>query len=318
MDMLSTTIFESGLVPVIKIDDADCAPALGNTLVRSGFKVAEVTFRTNAAEEAIRRMSSECPGLLVGAGTVTSPELATRAVAAGARFVVSPGFNPATVDWCLGQGIPILPGVNNPSMIEAGLVRGLEVFKFFPAEASGGLPMLDAMTAPFGGIKFMPTGGINLANLGAYAAHTAVLAIGGSWMVKPELIAVRDWDTIGLLCSQAMVAVQGFEFAHLGINQPDPGSVAGIASIFESLGFTLKDGKSSTFAGGVFEVMKSPSRGTNGHLALRCNSVERALVFLKGHGFSAVAETAKTDKGVMRLVYLDKEISGFAVHLVRV
>jgi 2-dehydro-3-deoxyphosphogluconate aldolase/(4S)-4-hydroxy-2-oxoglutarate aldolase len=202
-------------------------------------------------------------------------------------------------------------------MIEAGLAKGLEVFKFFPAEASGGLPMLDAMAAPFGDIKFMPTGGIGLSNLKAYANHPGVLAVGGSWMVKPDLIAAGDWAAIGIVCAQAAAAVHGFEFAHLGINQPDADSAAGVSAFLGNLGFSLKDGTASTFAGGIFEVMKSTMRGTHGHLALRCNSVERALAFLGGLGYSAVAETARTEKGLLKFIYLDKEIGGFAVHLVR-
>jgi 2-dehydro-3-deoxyphosphogluconate aldolase/(4S)-4-hydroxy-2-oxoglutarate aldolase len=317
MTPLFTTIFEAGLVPVIKLDDAAKAPALGKTLAAAGLNVAEVTFRTAAAEEAIRRMSAECPDLIVGAGTVVNPELAKKAVDAGARFIVSPGFNPATVDWCLERGVPVLPGVNNPSMIEAGLAKGLEVFKFFPAEASGGLPMLEAMAAPFGSIKFMPTGGIGLGNLSSYLSHPSVLAAGGSWMVKPELIEAGQWDAIAGLCAQAVAAVHGFALAHVGMNQRDADEAAGVASMFAAMGFALRDGATSTFAGADFEVMKSPYLGAMGHLAIRCNSVERALAFMARYGYAPVPDTAKSDKGRLKVIYLDKELGGFALHLLR-
>ncbi len=317
MDGIDKTIFEIGLVPVIKLDDAANAVMLGKTLVASGLPVAEVTFRSSAAAESIRRMSAECAGLLVGAGTVTSPELAKTAVKAGARFIVSPGFNPATVDWCQEQGVPVYPGVNSPSMIEAGLAKGLKVLKFFPAEASGGMAMIEALAAPFDGIKFMPTGGINMSNLASYVSHPAILAVGGSWMVKADMIQSGQWDAIASLCSQAVTAVQGFSFAHIGINLPDAATAKGVAGLFEGMGFPLKDGNSSIFAGSFFEVMKQPFLGAMGHIAIKCNSIERALAYLARQGFKGKPDTAKMDNGYLKVIYLDKEIGGFAVHLTR-
>ncbi|MDX9898834.1 MAG: bifunctional 4-hydroxy-2-oxoglutarate aldolase/2-dehydro-3-deoxy-phosphogluconate aldolase [Spirochaetia bacterium] len=317
MNRLLTTIFETGLVPVIKIDDASKASLLGKALLAGGLPVAEVTFRTDAAEESIRRMNAECPGLLVGAGTVTSPELARSAIAAGARFIVSPGFNPATVDYCLEHEVPVVPGVNSPSMVEAGMGKGLEVLKFFPAEASGGLRMLDAMAGPFGKMRFIPTGGIDASNLGSYVSHPSVLAVGGSWMVKSDLIEAGRWDDIASLCAQASLAVHGFALAHVGINQSDAQAATDLAATLEILGFQPREGNSSIFSGTDFEIMKSFYRGAHGHLALRCNSVERALAFMSRLGFTGVEETAKVEKGRLKTIYLDKELGGFAVHLLR-
>jgi 2-dehydro-3-deoxyphosphogluconate aldolase/(4S)-4-hydroxy-2-oxoglutarate aldolase len=317
MDDIDKTIFEIGLVPVIKLDDAANAVMLGKTLVASGLPVAEVTFRTSAAEESIRIMSAECAGLLVGAGTVTSPELAKTAVRAGARFIVSPGFNPATVDWCQEQGVPVYPGVNSASMIEAGIAKGLKVLKFFPAEASGGVAMIEALAAPFDGVKFMPTGGVNMSNLTSYVSHPAILAVGGSWMVKADMIQSGQWDAIASLCSQAVAAVQGFSFAHMGINLPDADAAKEAAGLFGDFGFPLKDGASSIFAGACFEIMKLPFLGAMGHIAIKCNSIERALAYLARRGYSSKPDTAKMDKGYLKVVYLDREIGGFAVHLTR-
>lgn len=312
------TIQNIGLVPVIKIEDAKKAVPLGRALSAGGIPVAEVTFRTAAAEDSIKAMVAECPDLLVGAGTVINVELAKKAIAAGAKFIVSPGFNPATVDFCLEKGIPVLPGCSNPSLIEAGLAKGLDVFKFFPAEASGGVAMIDALAAPFGGVKFVPTGGIDASNVGDYAKRDAVLAIGGSWMVKADLVAADKWDDIRILCENAVAAVHGFSFAHLGLNQADEAAAKETAGLFARMGFASnKDGAKSIFAGTEFEVMKLPFRGSSGHIGIKTYNVERALAYLGRFGFKGVEETAAYDKGKLKLIYLDKEIGGFAVHLVK-
>lgn len=317
MHQLFKTISDIGLVPVIKIDDAAKAAGLGKALAAGGIPIAEVTFRTAAAEESIRRLSAECPELILGAGTVINVELAKKAIDAGAKFVVAPGFNPATVDYCIERGVPVVPGCSNPSLIEAGLEKGLEVFKFFPAEASGGIEMIKALAAPFGSIKFVPTGGIEASNLAEYAKNDAVLAIGGSWMVKADLINGEKWSEITELCAQAVAAVHGFSLAHIGINQKDAEEADRTACILAKLGLPLKDGNSSIFAGSSFEVMKSPFRGTMGHLAIKCFNVERALAYLGRFGFQGVDETAKEEKGRLKVIYLDKELGGFAVHLLR-
>ena len=317
MNSVLKTIQDIGLVPVIKIEDARKSVPLGNALAAGGIPVAEVTFRTAAAEDSIRAMVAECPGLLVGAGTVINVELARKAIAAGARFIVSPGFNPATVDYCLEQGIPVLPGCNNASLIEAGLAKGLEVFKFFPAEASGGVSMIDALAGPFGNVKFVPTGGIDASNVGDYARRDSVLAIGGSWMVKADLVAAERWDEIQLLCESAVAAVHGFSFAHVGLNQDDAATAAETSGLLERFGFPLKDGTKSIFAGTTFEVMKMPFRGACGHIGFKTYNVERALAYLGRFGFKGVEETAAMEKGRIKLIYLDKEVGGFAIHLGR-
>jgi 2-dehydro-3-deoxyphosphogluconate aldolase/(4S)-4-hydroxy-2-oxoglutarate aldolase len=317
MDDILKKLAGIGLVPVVKIDDAAKAVPLGKALAAGGLPVAEITFRTAAAADAIRAVAAECPDVLVGAGTVVNAELAEKALAAGAKFVVAPGFNPAVVEYCRGRGVPVLPGINSPSQIEQGLGYGLEVFKFFPAEASGGVAMLDALAGPYGGIKFVPTGGIDAANLADYAKRDTVLAIGGSWMVKSDLIAAGDWAGISALCAQAMQAVQGFSFAHVGVNNPDAAAASATAASLAAFGFAPKDGNSSIFCGTPFEVMKSPFRGERGHIGLKCFNIERALAYLAPFGFKGVDATAKLDKGRLKVIYLEPEIAGFAVHLVR-
>ena len=192
-----------GLVPVVKIDRAEDALPLAAALKRGGLCCAEITFRTDAAEEAIRRIAEAYPEFLLGAGTVLTCDQADRAVKAGAGFIVSPGLNPAVVTHCLEKGYAVVPGVCTPSEVEAGLSLGLSHLKFFPAEAAGGVKMIKAMSAPYGGVKFMPTGGISAGNLVDYLSCKAVFACGGSWMVSGELINAGRFDEIEKLTAQA-------------------------------------------------------------------------------------------------------------------
>lgn len=203
MSDIFETIGRIKLVPVVKIENAADAPALGNALIEGGLPIAEVTFRTAAAEEAIKLMVKENRGMLVGAGTVLTIENAQKAIDAGASFIVSPGFNPEVVDFCLSQGMPVTPGVTNPTQVEMGLSRGLKVLKFFPAEAAGGLKMLKSMGAVYD-VMYMPTGGINTSNLRDYLAYDKILACGGSWMVKADLIASGNFAEITRLTKEAM------------------------------------------------------------------------------------------------------------------
>lgn len=197
-----------GVVPVVKIERAEEAVQLGRALLAGGLPCAEITFRTAAAEEAIRRISSSLPEIIVGAGTVLSVDQASRAISAGARFIVSPGFNPKVVDWCLENEMPVTPGVATPTEIEMALEKGLEILKFFPAEALGGIPMLKAIAAPYGGIKFIPTGGINQDNLADYLAQPSVHCCGGSWLVKANLISAGRFDEITQLAREAISVVR--------------------------------------------------------------------------------------------------------------
>lgn len=183
------------IVPVVVLEDADAAAPLADALIAGGLRCAEVTFRTAAAAEAIRRMA-ERPGMLVGAGTVLTAAQVEQAVAAGARFVVSPGFSAAVVQRCRDLGVPVFPGAASPTEIMQALDAGLDTVKFFPAEQLGGVPMVKALAAPFRSVRFIPTGGVNTANLADYLAVPSVLAVGGTWMVAPDLLAARDWAAV--------------------------------------------------------------------------------------------------------------------------
>ncbi|MDR1732340.1 MAG: bifunctional 4-hydroxy-2-oxoglutarate aldolase/2-dehydro-3-deoxy-phosphogluconate aldolase [Synergistaceae bacterium] len=319
MNAVLQKIADVGVVPVVKLDSPDQALPLGQALMAGSLPVAEVTFRTDAAEESIKRLSAELPDLLVGAGTVTTIDQAKRAVAAGAKFLVSPGFNPAVVKYCVDNNIPITPGMNSPSQIEQGLELGLSVLKFFPAEQSGGLPMLKAFAGPYSGVRYIPTGGIGPKNLAEYLAFPKVLAVGGSWMVKPELLAAGNYAEVTRLCQEAVMLALGFELRHLGINEPDADAALTDAQTMDKLfGFAVKQGNSSHFAGIGFEFMKTMYLGKNGHIAIATLSVDRAVAYLATKGIKTRPETEKRDaSGSLTVAYLEPEVGGFAIHLVK-
>lgn len=201
-------IKETGIVPVVVLEDAKDAAPLGEALLEGGLPCAEVTFRTSCAEEAIRIMSSEYPELLVGAGTVLTAEQVDCAVGAGAKFVVSPGFNPEVVDYCMEKNILVLPGCVTPSEAAQAVKRGLGIVKFFPAEQFGGLATLKALAAPYVGLSFMPTGGIGPKNVREYLSYDRIIACGGSWMVKGDLIKAGDFQKITELTKEAAAIVR--------------------------------------------------------------------------------------------------------------
>ncbi|EKL0032659.1 bifunctional 4-hydroxy-2-oxoglutarate aldolase/2-dehydro-3-deoxy-phosphogluconate aldolase [Vibrio vulnificus] len=195
------------VIPVIAIDKAEDIIPLGKVLAENGLPAAEITFRSEAAVEAIRLLRETQPDMLIGAGTVLNRDQAIAAKEAGATFIVSPGFNPNTVKACQEIGIDIVPGVNNPSTVEAALEMGLTTLKFFPAEASGGINMVKSLLAPYTDIELMPTGGINPANIKDYLAIPRVLACGGTWMVDKKLIEAGNWEELARLTREAVALV---------------------------------------------------------------------------------------------------------------
>lgn len=309
-----------GIIPVIALDHVEDAAPLAKALCDGGLPCAEVTFRTAAAEESIRIMSEQFPEMLVGAGTVLTTEQVDRAVNAGAKFIVSPGLNPKVVKYCVDKGIPVTPGCSNPSDVEVAIELGLEVVKFFPAEAAGGLNMIKSMAAPYTKMKFMPTGGINAKNLTNYLDFKKIIACGGSWMVPGDLINAGEWDKIEQLTREAVQTMLGFELAHVGVNAENEEEAVKAANRFAFIfGMPAKVGNSSVFAGSALEVMKTPYLGKNGHIAVKTNYIERAVNYLSTVlGVEFNEESAKRDaKGNLKAIYLKEEIGGFAIHLVQ-
>ncbi|HHV10621.1 MAG TPA: bifunctional 4-hydroxy-2-oxoglutarate aldolase/2-dehydro-3-deoxy-phosphogluconate aldolase [Clostridiales bacterium] len=319
MNEILEQISKIGIVPVIALDNSEDAAPLAKALCAGGLPCAEVTFRTAAAENSIRIMAEEFPEMLVGAGTVLTTEQVDRAIGAGAKFIVSPGFNPKIVKYCVDKGITIVPGCANPSDIEQAIEQGLEVVKFFPAEACGGLNMIKAMAAPYSNMKFMPTGGIGPANLTTYLDFRKIIACGGSWMVSNDLIRSKNFAEITALTKQAVSSMLGFKLAHVGINMESEAEADSLADTFEQIFDFKKDPKtSSIFAGTGFEIMKSPYLGAKGHIAIATNYIERAIYHLEMRGFQVDMPTAKYDAAQqLKAVYLKGNYGGFALHLVQ-
>ena len=319
MEKILQRIYEIGIIPVIAIEDAEQAVPLAKALVAGGLPAAEVTFRTAAGEEAIRRIAKEVPEMLVGAGTVLTKDQADRAMAAGAQFIVSPGFNPEITKYVIEKGGLMMPGTATPGEMEQAMSMGLKVVKFFPAEQNGGVAKLKALAGPYSGLKWMPTGGVNTKNMMDYLNFGQIVACGGTWMVKKELINGQKWDEITAICQEAVKTMLGFELKHIGINCADAAEAEKTAKLFcAAFGFDYKAGNSSDFAGSAVECMKAPYLGKLGHIAIGTNSVDRAVAFLKGKGFQFNEESRKTDaKGKTKAIYLQDEFGGFAVHLVQ-
>ena len=317
MDILKT-LSNIGIVPVIAIEDADRAVDLAKALIAGGLPAAEITFRTAAGEEAIRRVAKACPEVLVGAGTVLTVEQCDRAVEAGAKFIVSPGYYEPVVDHCMKKGIPVLPGCADASEMTKAVNAGLKTVKFFPAEQSAGISYLKSV-APVFPLNFMPTGGVNTANLIDYLTFDRIACVGGTWMVKKDLINAGKFDEITSIAKEAVKTMLGFELRHVGINCANAEEAEKTAKTIAALfGFEYKPGNSSDFAGTAVECMKAPYLGKNGHLAIGTNSVERAVYHLSLQGVEFDESTRKTDaKGKTKAIYLKGEFGGFAIHLVQ-
>jgi len=317
MNSQLTEIFNIGIVPVVVIDNVQQALSLARALNVGGINCVEVTFRTEAAEDSMKIISREMPGMLVGAGTVLTTEQVDKALFAGAQFIVSPGLNPKVVKYCLDKDITIIPGCMTPSDIESALGLGLEVVKFFPAEAAGGVDVIKAISAPYTNIKFMPTGGINAGNLNSYISFNKVIACGGSWMVNKKLLKSESYETITKLSKEALYTVLGFELQHVGINSQNAIFADETSNRLEALfGFTKRESSNSFFAGNV-EVMKKQFLGKSGHIAITTNNTTRAVHYLKKLGVTFNEQTASYDRsGNLKSIYMNEEIGNFAVHLI--
>jgi 2-dehydro-3-deoxyphosphogluconate aldolase/(4S)-4-hydroxy-2-oxoglutarate aldolase len=316
MDEVLSRIGDIGVVPVVKIQDAADALPLGEALQAGDLPLAEITFRTAAAEQAIRNMVKAFPQMLVGAGTVLSVDQVKQAREAGAKFMVSPGFNPKVVDYCLAQNIPITPGVNSPTTIEMALERGLRVLKFFPAEASGGLPLLKAMAGPYGGVSFIPTGGVDVRNLQTYLASSLVHACGGTWIAKADMIAAGKFAEITRLAREAVALTLGFSLSRVGLREDSPARASASARLLSELfHFPLveKGEGKGLFSGGGLELSAASGTAARGSIVIATLSLPRALAYLKRKGVEVASVEEKQGKPVGAA--LARDIAGFSLHL---
>ena len=321
MNAISEKISSIGVVPVIKLNNPERdAVNLAKALVAGGVPVAEVTFRAAGAATAIKLMSDNVPEMLVGAGTVMTTAQVDEAIAAGAKFIVTPGLDIEIVKYCQEKGVEIYAGCTTPTDYHAAYKLGLQVLKFFPAEQSGGLAKIKAMSAPYGNIKFMPTGGVSLDNVNDYLASNKILACGGSFMVKESYIDNDNWDEITKLTRQSVSLMLGLKLGHIGINNENEAEAKATANALALLmGQSIeKESAKGMFVGTEFEVLKANGRGKNGHIAILTNSVDRAVYHLTRRGVKFDMDSATFDKdGSMKFIYLAEEINGFAYHLVK-
>ena len=308
-------IHDLGILPVIAIEDADKAVPLAKALCEGGLPAAEITFRTACAKEAIMRIRKELPDMLVGAGTVLTKEQVDDALEAGVEFIVTPGFNPEIVRYAISKGAVIMPGTATPGEMEQAMGMGLDVVKFFPAEQNGGIAKLKAVSAPYSKLRFIPTGGVNAQNLVDYIKFPKILACGGTWMVKKDLIDSENWAEIKRLTEEAVRSMLGLEFAHMGINCESEEEALNVAKLFSAMfGFDFTNGNSSVFTmNKKVELCKTPKPGMRGHIGIATNSVERAAAYFKARGIELLDESTIPSG----MVYLKDEILGFAIHLVQ-
>lgn len=319
MDACIKELYRIGIVPVVALEDAADALPLGAALKKGGVSAIEVTFRTAAAADAIRLLTREMPELLVGAGTVITKEQADAAIEAGAKFIVSPGFQPELVSYVLSKGVPMCPGTATPGEMEQAMALGLSAVKFFPAEQNGGAPMLKALSAPYRDLLFMPTGGVKLENLRTYLALDQVFACGGTWLATKDDIKAKAFDKITARTREAVKTMLNFRIKHVGINSKDEAEAKKTATLLCSIfDFDYNETELSVFTGSAVEVMKFMGRGSLGHVAIGADNVDRAEYYLRQRGFSFDESTRRVDaSGRTTFLYLKDEIGGFAFHLTK-
>lgn len=317
MDYVLDKINQIGIVPVVKITDRSQILPLAQSLAKAGIDCMEITFRSDLALEAIELISKQMPNMLVGAGTVINCQQAKDAIEAGAKFLVSPGYDDDLVSFSLKEGIPILPGVTSASEIIKALKVGLKVLKFFPAESNGGYKRLKDFIGPFADVKFVPTGGINLNNMLDYLNLNNVLAIGGSFMLNG--LEKGDFETVYNDSVLAIKKMLGYELIHIGIDNHNAEEARDNAlKLCELFNFPYYEKPKSHFASKGFEFLNAKGPGEKGHIAIYTPFIEQALYQLDKKGIKPLIETITRNKKSHKInfVYLDLELSGFAFHLI--
>ena len=319
MNPVLQRVYEIGIIPVIAFNDVDEAIPLCKALMDGGLPAAEVTFRTACAEECIRKIHEELPDMLLGAGTVLTNDQADRAMAAGASFVVAPGYDPNVTQHVIDKGGLMLPGTCSAGEMQQAMNQGCEAIKFVPAEANGGVDMLKNIGAALKTAKWMCTGGVNAKNVNTYLANPQIIAVGGTWMCKSDKIKAGAWDDITAACKEAVDVMLGLELGHIGINCADDAEALKTAELLGSLlSKAVAPGNSSIFVGNKeFEIMKKPGRGTHGHIAIKCNSIDRAVYHLSQRGVKFDMDSMVSKNGKNIAIYLADEVAGFAIHLVQ-
>ena len=310
MDMFKE-IYELGIIPVVAIDDADKAVPLAKALRDGGLPAAEITFRTAAAEEAIRRITTECPDVLVGAGTVLTKEQCDRAIAAGAKFVVTPGLNPEMIAYIKSTGIPMMPGAATPGEMEQAMSMGLTNIKFFPAEANGGVNKLKALAGPYQAAKWMPTGGVNTKNLNDYLSFDRILCCGGTWIATSADINEGKWDDITRKCKDAIKTMLGFRLEKICIYGDSANAEKNAQFVASLFGFDVADTECGVQAGALcFGKEESDAKGC---IVISTLNGDRAMSYLKRMGAEIDPDIWYDKKGKVSCFGLKDTVAGFEI-----
>jgi len=318
MTAIIQQIHSYGVIPVVTVTrEADALP-LAAALRAGGLPIAEITFRSACAAAAISLIAQSDPDMLVGAGTVLDAKQAEAAIAAGAAFVVSPGYSAEVVAYCQKRGVPVIPGCSNATDITAAANAGLEAVKFFPAEAAGGIAALKALSAPFVGMKFVPTGGITLANLADYLALPSVVACGGTFIATKELLDRGDFAAITANARAAVTEALGLSIAHVALYADSADKLGATAATLAAiLGEGVHEFNPDVLRLRQFEVIRDPAADMP-HIALYVNSCERAAAHLSRMGIELDDSTrAYNNNGDLRFVYFKEKIAGCRFHLLR-
>lgn len=303
-----------GIIPLVVIDNIKNALPLAGALLGADIRVMEITFRTNAAEDAIRIITSKCPDITVGAGTVISTKQVKAAVAAGAQYIVTPGFNAEVVDFCLDLGIPVFPGCSNGTDIESAISRGLKAVKFFPAELLGGIEMMKALSGPYPFMKFMPTGGINPENLSHYLSFNRVLCCGGTFIADEDDLKNERFNAITLNARNAVNAVIELKLDHIALNTDAKGA-AEILKGFSRLSGQNYDPSANCVFG--MEAVKNSDRKAVGHIVYSSPNLERCIYYLKNRGFEIDESTVQKESNCITEVFLLGNFGGFEIKLIK-
>jgi 2-dehydro-3-deoxyphosphogluconate aldolase/(4S)-4-hydroxy-2-oxoglutarate aldolase len=309
-------IYRNGIVPVVVMDDPKDAVPLAEAVSRGGLNAMEITFRTAAAPEAIAAITEAFPGMAVGAGTVLSAEDMKRARDAGAKFIVSPGYDPDVVDRCLKDGIPVIPGIATASEAQAALSQGLSMVKLYPAAQLGGPAYLKSLASVYPTLRFMPTGGIRPETVCSYLDVPSVAAVGGTWLCPKEMIAEGRFGEIEAIVRDSVNRMFEFKLLHIGLNSRDESEAREKGGSFaEMFNLPLIELPTAFFAGTMMEIIKTPFLGEHGHIAVSTNYIDRAMAYFERRGY-AFRPTEGERKDLVA-AYFEKEIGGFAVHLRR-
>lgn len=313
-------IYDSGVLPVIAVNDIEEAVPLASACKQAGLTAIEITFRTECAAEALKAIKQAYPEMLLGAGTVLTPETVDEAIACGVDFIVTPGFNPDVVKYTVSKNFPIVPGVSCASQIEQAMALGLDTVKFFPAEQSGGVPALKAFAGPYKKLKFIPTGGMTIDNFTTYTSLSNVVAIGGSFMINKKHIADKDVDAMVNDIVAVVDRMLNLKLSHIGMNLGNEEEALKIANLLQSLlHMPYKNGNSSIFVGNKeFELMKVEGKGKNGHIGIGVSDIDRGIHYLETRGLKFNNDSLVVKENKKIAIYFADEIGGYAFHLMKV